>query len=122
MSNKEQVDRDLRDYLAKADNLRNADKMSYLRALFDKHFTFNKLDHSVNKGDLFEIISVAKGNYSKQGSRIQISGKEVEVCDLTTVAVIESFIGYLNKHDLLKKKVAFDYSDASETYEGISDL
>lgn len=122
MSNKEQVDKDLREYLAKADNLRNEDKMSYLRALFDKHFTFTKLDHLVIKHDLFGILSTAKTNFTKQGIRPSISGKQVDQSELVHLAVIESFISYLNKNELLKRQVKFDYTDDSHEFESMEDL
>lgn len=117
MSDKETVDRDIGEYLAKADNLRNADKRSYLRALFDKHFTFTRLPHLVVKHDLNVIISGAKSNFATQRNRPHISGKLVDQSELTSLAVIDSFISYLNQNGLLKKDVSFDYTDEADEYE-----
>lgn len=120
MSNPDQVDKDLREYLSKADNLRGEDKMKYLRALFDKHFTFTKLDHVIIRHDLASVIGDAKSNMATMRSRPHISGKLVEQCNLTHVAVIEAFIGYLNRNGLLKKHVAFDYTD-EPNFDSIED-
>lgn len=122
MSNKDSVDKDLQEYLAQADNLKNADKLNYLRALFDKHFIFNKLDHSIIRHDLYSIASAAKGQFSNQRARPHISGKQVDSSELTTIAVIEAFIGYLNRNELLKRHVSLDYTDSEDSYEGIGDL
>jgi hypothetical protein len=121
MSNKEQVEKDLREYLAKAENLRNADKLAYLKAVFDKHFTFTQLPHVVTRHDLQNIVGDAKGKFTNQPIRPQISGKEVEREDLTKIAIIEAFIGYLNRNQLLKKTVSFDYTDDSNQYETLEE-
>lgn len=122
MSNKDLVERDLREYLAQADNMRNEDKMNYLRALFDKHFIFRKVGHLMGRSDLFMILSDAKSKFTKQQVRPNISGKPVDNCDLTNLSVIEAFIMYLSRNGLLNKHVEFDYTSEAEEYEGISDL
>lgn len=122
MSDRDTVDKDLREYLAKADNLSNSGKLNCLRALFDKHFTFTKQDHVIIRSDLFGIVSCAKANFTNQRLRPNISGKPVESGDMTSLAVIESFISYLNRNELLKKNVAFDYTSEAEEFEGIGDL
>lgn len=117
MSNKETVDRDIGEYLANADNLRNEDKRNHLRALFDKHFTFRKIPHTINRFDLVNIVSQAKGNLSVQRIRPHISGKQVDQGDTVSLAVVEAFISYLNRYSLLNKEVGFDYTVEGEEYE-----
>lgn len=116
MSNKEKVDLDLREYLLKAENMRNEDKMNHLRALFDKYFTFRLTEHYVTKHDLYQLISDAKSQYVNLPLNPEISGKRVDKTDLTSIAVMEAFILYLNKNNLLKKLVKFDYTDSSHEY------
>lgn len=117
---KAQVDIDLHEYLRKAENLRNEDKLNYLRALFDKHFTFTKLDHKVTKNELYNIVSDAKNNMTKQRIRPHVSGRIVDQSELPSLAMIEAFISYCNRHDLLKKNVGFDYTDEPD-FESIED-
>lgn len=111
MSDPQQLDRELRDYLEKEPNLRREDRLIYLKAIFHKHFEFNKLDHVVNKGDLYEIISGAKNVFTNKRLPLRISRKDVDQSDLPHISVIESFIGYLNRMNLVKKMIKFDYTD-----------
>lgn len=117
MQTKELVEIDLKDYLVKADNLTGADKLVYLRAIFDKHLIFTKAGHKVTRHDLFGISNTSKTNFSTQRVRVQVSGKQVEHAERLQLATIDSFISYLNRNDLLKKHVAFDYTDDSEQYD-----
>lgn len=111
MTNKESVDKDLREYLAKADNLRNEDKLNYLRTLFDKHFVFTKLEHLITRNEFSNIVSQAKTVYSNQSLRPHISGRRLDQTELPHVAMIESFISYLNRNDLTKRQVSFQYTE-----------
>ena len=111
MSDPQQLDRELREYLEKEPNLRREDRLIYLKAIMNKHFEFNKLEHVINGNDLFHIISTAKNNYTQRALPVRISRKQVDSGEATHVSVLESFISYLNKSNLLKKLVKFDYTD-----------
>lgn len=111
MSDPQQLDQELREYLKKEPNLRGEDKLNYLRTIFNKHLEFNKLEHVVNSGDLFEIMSAAKNDFSNRRVPVRVSKKQVDSGDVTQISVMEAFIGYLNKMHLLKKKVRFDYTE-----------
>ena len=111
MSDPQQLDRELREYLEKEPNLRREDRLIYLKSIFNKHFEFNKLEHVVNSGDLFEIISNAKNGYTKQRMPVKVTRKQLEPGEVPHVAMIESFISYLNNMNLLKKLVKFDYTE-----------
>jgi hypothetical protein len=111
MSDPQQLDREIREYLEKEPNLRREDRLLYLKAMMNKHFEFTKLEHVVNSNDLFDIMSGAKNNFSKRKLPVRISRKQVESGEAANVSVIESFISYLNKANLLKKTVKFDYTD-----------
>jgi hypothetical protein len=118
MSDPQQLEKDLREYLEKEPNLRRADRLSYLMIIFNKHFGLSKIEHLVNKDDLFGIISGAKQEYVRQSTHLNLSGKPVDKSESPHVAMIESFISYLNRQSLLKKAVRFDYTDTSNSYEG----
>ena len=111
MSDPQQLEREIREYLEKEPNLRREDRLAYLKAIFNKHFEFNKLEHCVNTYDLNEIISGAKNNYSNKRVPVRITKRQVDSSELPHLAIIESFIGYLNRNHLLKKLVKFDYTE-----------
>ena len=111
MSDPQQLERELREYLEKEPNLRRDDRIVYLRAIFYKHFEFNKLDHMIGSGDLHDIIGGAKNHYTKAKLPVRVSRKQLDQGEATNVSVIESFISYLNKMHLLKKQVKIDYTD-----------
>jgi hypothetical protein len=107
MSNKEQVYREISDYLDKADNLTDNDKRKYLMALFEKHFEFEKLDHLLNYHDFHDIISNAKSNYNN--IKLEISGRQLYPSEVPQVAIIEAVAMHLNGKGLLRKIVKIDY-------------
>ena len=111
MSDPQQLNNEILQYLEKEPNLRRDERAKYLMTLFNKHLEFTKLEHVVNKGDLFEIVNQAKSNFTSQKNSVMISKRQVEAIDLPHLAMIESFISYLNKMNLLKKLVKFDYTE-----------
>lgn len=111
MSDPQQIEKDLREYLAQEPNLRNADKLRYLQAIFEKYLEISKLEHVVNKGDLYEITSMAKNRFSNQKLPMFITRKAVEPEEFRNIAVMEAFINYLNGRHLLKRLIKFDYTD-----------
>ncbi len=110
MSDPQQLDRELIEYLEKEPNLRREDRIAFLRAIVNKHLEFNKLEHLINSRDMHDIISTSKNNYTHFHLPLHITKKQVEGTDLPHVAVIESLLSYLNKMNLLKKLVKFDYT------------
>jgi hypothetical protein len=111
MSELEEIERDLREYLEKEPNLRKADKLVYLTAIFHKRLEIRKLDHVVSYADYFSILGQAKNFYIRMKLPVRISGKELEANDALHVSTLESFIGYLNRNNLLKKLIKFDYTE-----------
>jgi hypothetical protein len=109
MSNPDELDRELREYLQKEPNLNRGDRIAYLRTIFNKHLEFNKLEHSINYRDMGDIIAYAKSTFTQFKMPLNISGRVVDTSESPQVAVIESTISYLNKMNLLKKLVKFDY-------------
>lgn len=111
MSNPEQLDRELREYLEQEPNLRRDERLVVLKNIMHKHLEFNKLEHVINNYDLFSIISRSKSEYSSFKLPMKISRKQVDSSDLPHVAIIESVLSYLNKMSLLKRLVKFDYTE-----------
>lgn len=109
MANPEQIEQELKEYLQIEENLRGADKLSYLMAIVNKHFAIDKIDHTIDYHDLQNSINNAKGNYARATMPMYISRREVHQQEVNYVLVLEAFIGYLNKNKLLKRLVKFDY-------------
>lgn len=111
MSDLQQLERELQEYLNKEPNLRRGDRLEYLRTIFSKHLEINKLEHVINSADLYNIISGAKSSYNKAKLPMRITNRQVDTSELPHVALIESFIGYLTNMHLVKKFIKFDYTD-----------
>lgn len=110
MSDPQEIDRELREYLEKEPNLRRDDRLAYLKLIFHKHLEVNKMEHVLNSKDLFDIVSGAKSEYSNFQLPIKVSNKQVESSELANVAMIESTLSYLSRTNLLKRLVKFEYT------------
>lgn len=117
MSDSQQIEKDLREYLEAEGNLRREDRLRYLKAIFDKHFTLSKLDHMITRNDFLGIVSSSKSAYNHLNLPINVSNKKIDNSELTTLAMIEGFTAYLNKNHLLKKLVRLDYTDSNDFEE-----
>lgn len=111
MSDPQQIEKDLREYLDKEPNLSRTDRLSYLQTIFHKHLEIDKLDHIVTSQDLFIIFSDATKNYIKTKLPLVVGKKTLEPSQSVHMAVMESFIMYLNRMKLLRKLVRFDYKE-----------
>src|ERR1019366_32919 len=109
MSTKEQIDKELMEYLNKEPNLSRNDRITYLRAIFYKHLEINQLEHVINNYDLHVILGDAKGIHANIKLPMNITGKRVAGHEVVHVSVLESFVRYLNSMHLLKKLTKFDY-------------
>lgn len=111
MSNPDQLDRELREYLEKEPNLRRDERLIVLRGIVNKHLEFNKLEHVITSSDLFNIVSESKVQYTKFRLPMKITKRQVDSSDLPHVAMIESALSYLNRMNLLKRLVKFDITE-----------
>lgn len=111
MSELEEIERDLREYLQKEPNLRREDRLAYLTTIFHKRMELKKLEYVINHNDYFSVLGQAKNFYVKMTLPVRMSRKELLANDATHIAVLESFISYLNRNNLLKKLVKFDYTE-----------
>ena len=111
MSELQEIEAELREYLEKEPNLRRDDRLAYLMSIINKRTKINKLDHLITYSDYFKILGQAKSNYVRMKLPARISFKELEANDALHIAVVESVLMYLNKNSLLKKNVNFDYTE-----------
>lgn len=111
MSDPDQIEKDLREYLAKEPNLTREDRITYLKTIFHKHLEITKLEHLVPHKDLFLIFAESRKQYLSLKAPTYVSKKILDHQETVYVAVLESFILYLNRSKLLKKLVKFDFRD-----------
>lgn len=111
MSDPQQLERELREYLEKEPNLRRDERISYLKTIFNKHLEITKLEHVINSKDLYDIIGMAKSNYTNFRLPLHVTRRRVDTGELPQVAMVESVLSYLSKMNLLKKLVKFDYTE-----------
>lgn len=121
MSKRETVESDLREFLRQSENMRNDDKVRALMAIMDKHLEFQKLKHVIQKHEFNNIVSQAASNLTNQKVNLHISGKPVDQYEQKHVAMIEAVISYMNRHELLRKQVDFNYTEQPD-YESYEDL
>lgn len=110
MSNLETIEQELRQFINDAEHLTRQDRYTALKAIFDKHFAMEKLDHMLTSGDFHEIVSYAKAQYVNTTLPMKISKKEIYPSEVGHVLMIEAVIAHLNRFKLLKKLVRFDYN------------
>jgi hypothetical protein len=111
MSDPQQIEHDLREYLKKEPNMERAARLEHLKIIFEKHLELSKLDHLVTYKDVFNIFSEARNYLIKTKFPVFIGKKQLETSETTHVAIMEAFILYLNRMQLLKKLVKFDYRE-----------
>jgi len=111
MSDPQQIEKDLREYLEKEPNLSRADRLTYLQTIFHKHLEINKLDHVISQNDVFLIMADARQQYIRLKTPVKIGKKVLEPEEAVHIAVIEAFLLYLGRTKLLRKLVKFDYRD-----------
>jgi len=110
MADPQMIEQDLYEYLAKEDNLRRDEKIRYLKAIFQKHQDMDALVHVISPGDLYQIVSTAKDRAATAPHTLVISGKEMAGHNPIHIQMVETIIGYLNRHSLLKRVVGFEYN------------
>jgi hypothetical protein len=110
MSDIRQIEQELREYLEREPNMRGEDRIVYLMNIMIKHFENDKLDHVVTHREFMGMISDAKSRYATKVFPIRISNREVDSSEVSHVLMIESVIGYLNKNNLLRRLVKFNFT------------
>ena len=74
-------------------------------------------DSIITSKDLHNIKSLAKDEYVKLSSTLQISNKAVEQKDFVHISLTSALILWLNRNNLLKRLVKFDITDDRYEYE-----
>lgn len=114
MSNlKEQLDVDIKRFFEQIETQNFNDQKETLRNLFNKYIHLSKADHVMDYYDLNDIVSNAKGKFSRKTFPVFLGKKRRKVMDTeqANLCIIESVISHLNQKDCLKKLPKFDYKE-----------
>src|SRR5271166_6535998 len=110
MANPEEIEQELRQFLAIEDTIRKSDKIVYLMAIINKHYSMDQITHVASHHDLGALVDDAKRMWASTKMPMVISKKEVDNQYVNYVLILEAFVGYLNQHKLLKKLIKFDHT------------
>lgn len=111
MANPAQIEQELREFLKMEDNIRRSDRLEHLMAIVNKHFALDKIDHIMTARDFDSILDHAKSIYKDSRIQIKVSDRPMSHNDVVQLLILDSFVGYLNHNNLLKKLVKFDYTE-----------
>lgn len=75
-------------------------------------------DVLITSKDLFSIKSVAVSEYGRLPNPTLLTNIPVEQKDLAHIALINSFVMWLNSRNLLTTLVRFDHTDDTSNFEG----
>lgn len=111
MSDPDQIEKDLREYLEKEPNLSRGDRLTYLKTIFHKHLEINKLEHLITYQDVFLILGEARQQFIRLKTPVNITRKILDSHEAVHIALMEAFILHLNSKKLLRKLIKFDFRD-----------
>jgi hypothetical protein len=112
MSQLEEIEQDVLDFLSKVDNLSDNDRKQLLMLLFNKHLILNKSNVMISYNDFQYVLNLAKKIYSEESFPIKIEDdkkvlREVPPSEVGHYCLMESVICLLNKKEALKKLPVF---------------
>lgn len=115
------VERDLREYLAKEHTMDREGRLKHLMSLYTHHEAIDSVPHKINQKDFQLVISMASHRMFKMKMPVHVSHKRIDMTDSRHVAFIEAVIGYFNSGGLLKREVGFDFTTDEYDFEPLAD-
>ena len=108
----EELDREIKAFLEKSDNMNSQDKLDALRNLFVKHMQLEESCYIMDNHNLFNIVSGAKNVFANDlPTTVSIQGKKVQYEEKRIISVISATIGELRRIKTLRKVVKFKFDD-----------
>ena len=108
LAQREVVRNELKETLRDIERLPVEYQLKRLMVVFDKHIVLNTLPIKITHYDFTSLVSSAKSKMVELPGNLKISGKEISNNDIRFVAMLESFIGTLNRLECLKKLPRID--------------
>jgi len=112
MSQLEEIEQDVSDFLSKVDSLSTNDRKQMLMLLFKKHLILNQGDAIISYDDFQYTLNMAKKIYSEEALPIKIQDDKKVLRELSPVeaghyCLMKSVIFLLNKKEAFKKIPTF---------------
>ena len=112
MSELEDIERDILDFLSKVDSLKHSDRKELLTLIFKKHILTNKSDVMLSYDDFQMVVSNAKTLYTQIAFPVKLTDergntKDVTGNEIANFCVAESMISLLNRKEALKRLPVF---------------
>ena len=112
MSQMNEIENDVLEFLSKSEGLRYSDKKELLMLFFKKHLVMNQGDLLLSYDDMQQVISNAKSMYSSIAFPVRLQDsrnvtKELTPGEIGNYCVAESMISLLNRNEALKRLPVF---------------
>ena len=104
---KEELERDIKDFVDKIDKMNDNDKLEALRNLFIKHLHLEEAEHFMNKFNFNAILASAKSHFVDLSNATHIDESKLTPEQLPNYCVMLATIGELRKEKVLHKVVKF---------------
>lgn len=108
MSELDQIEQEMRNYLEASKKLSTEERTRRLSEMFDKNFIMDKNEHKIKAKDLHDIISMAKMLWTQTAMPMRVTGYQLEPHEVNHAVLIDAVVSYLNKNKLLRHLVKFD--------------
>jgi len=108
LDQRKKVEQDLKEALNEMERLPREYQLKTLMQVYDKHLMLGTAPVKVSHYDLMVIISNAKQAMVDLPGRLVVSKKELYQSDIRFVAMLESFIGCLNRLECFKRLPMID--------------
>lgn len=111
------LDNDINTFFNQSDSLLLGDKKKLLKKLIEKYTEQSHSDFLINYAEFKQVIDNAKSIYAQQPVPLYLckSNREYRLSEQETlyVALLQSFIGIINKNECLKKFIRLGFQKDS---------
>lgn len=108
MSDKEQIRKDIQQYMDEEEQLTRLAKRELLQSIFDKHFVLSEGDLVLNKHDFNKIVSDSKRIMSSMTLPAVIGSSSVDAHEVNVLACIEAAVQVLNSKGAFRRLPKFN--------------
>jgi hypothetical protein len=107
MKRKEMIEKDINEFLNNQQGLDISSKRELLKNMFNKHIILTESPLEIDYYDTVNVLGQAANIYSEMSMPVRISGKTLDSNQVIKLAVLESFISFLNNKGAIKRLPIF---------------
>jgi hypothetical protein len=116
VSQLEEIEQDVLEFLSKVDGLCHSDRKKILMLLFEKHLVTNKADLILSHDDFYAVLNNAKNMWTKEAFPVKLKDdknvlRELSPSDVGYYCFFECVISLLNRKEALKRLPIFKKGD-----------